>query len=192
MHSDEPPQELLDAIAAEPSKKSVDLREVRQLARKLHNTYVEKWEIEERLKTVNVSIYNIETKDLPELFGIAGIASLTVEAEGNHPAFVAEKETIYGAKIPDDKRKEALQWFDESGHGDLVKAVIIVQFGMHEHNERLALQELLSSHGYEYIAEERVHHMTLKAFVKRELEKGRRIPMDLLGASVTNAVKIKE
>jgi hypothetical protein len=180
------------AMALEDTRrKPADLTQVRDKAKELRDAYIDKAEAEDRVKLIQSQINAIEQKELIELFNRVGIASVTVEAEGNHPAFVAERKTIYGAKIPDEHRQEALAWFENSGHGDLVKAEVTVTFGMQEHDKRLSLLELLASNGYECYSDETIHAQTLKAFVKRELIAGRIIPLDLLGAYFFDQVKIK-
>lgn len=184
-------QELFDAIEAEPEE-VVDLTVVRNMALHLRDSYLEKAEVEEKLKGIQSKITNIERKELPDLFSKAKLSSISVEPDGNHPGFVAERKTVYTAKIPDDKRMEAFQWFEEQGHGDLVKSIINIIFGMQEHERRLEVMKLLSDNGVEYYTDESIHAQTLKAFVKRELQAGRIIPMDVLGAYFFDEVKIKE
>jgi len=183
-------QELFDAVESE-TPEVVDLTTVRKKAVELRDAYYEKQHLEERVKNLETRIKGIERRDLPDLFSKAKISSVTVEADGNHPAFIAERDTVYGAKIPEEKRQKAFQWFESQGHGDLVKSVIQIVFGMQEHEERLRVMELLNKHNIEYWNNESIHAMTLKAFVKRELKAGRIIPMDLLGAYIFEEVKIK-
>ena len=183
-------QELFDAVEKEPEE-VVDLTTVRKKAVELRDTYLRKADLENELKALQSSITKIERNELPDLFGSAKISSITVEADGNHPAFIAKRETVYTAKIPDDKRQDAFQWLENNGHGDLVKAVIDITFGMQEHERRLKVMKLLSDAGVEYYTNESVHHMTLKAFVKTEIQAGRIIPFDLLGAYIFDEVKIK-
>ena len=183
-------QALFDAVEAEPEKK-VDLTEIRKKASELWDRYREKTELEERVKNLNSRIQAIERNELPEMFTQVGMSSITVEAMGNRPAFIAERGTVYTAKIPDDKRMEAFQWFEQQGHGDLVKSEISIIFGMQEHENRLRVMKLLSDNNVEYYTNESVHHMTLKAFVKREILAGHIVPRDLLGVFVFDEVKIK-
>jgi hypothetical protein len=183
--------DLLDVIASEPTE-VVDLTVVRNRAVQLRDHYLLKTEVEERLKQINSMITKIERDELPELFSKAKISSLTVEADGNHPAFIAERTTVYNAKIPENKRQEAFQWFEQQGHGDLIKSVINIIFGMQEYEQRLRVMKLLSDAGVEYYTNESVHHMTLKAFVRTELQAGHIIPMDLLGAYIFDEIKIKQ
>jgi hypothetical protein len=182
-------QEALDLL--ESYEKKVDLSPITDRAKELRDAYLEKNDLEQKLKQANEKIQRIERNELPEMFTQAGISSISVEASGNHPAFVAERSTVYTAKIPDEKRIAAFQWMEQNGHGDLVKSIININFGMQEHEERLRVMKLLKDAGVQYYTNESVHHMTLKAFVKGEVLKGNPIPMDLLGAYVFDEVKIK-
>jgi hypothetical protein len=186
-------QELYDEVAGNPvPSKEVNLTTIRDKAKELRDFYLQKADLENQLREANERIVHVERHELIDMFNSAGISSVTVDPDGNHPAFIAERSTVYGAKIPDEKRIEALQWFDQQGHGDLVKSVITIQFGMQEHEKRLEAMKLLDAHGIEYYTNESVHHMTLKAFVKGELKKNHVIPMDLLGAYMFDQVIIKQ
>ena len=182
-------QDTLDLL--EGYDKPVDLTKIRQRAQALRDAYLKKLDLEDQLKQVSEGIKKIERDELPEMFTNAGVSSITVGADGNHPAFIAERVTVYTAKIPDEKRQAAFEWFEQQGYGDLVKSVINIIFGMQEHEERLRVMEILAKNNVEYYTNESVHHQTLKAFVKREIQGGRIIPMDLLGVYVFDEVKIK-
>ena len=185
-------QEILDAVAADPlPEKEVNLTTIREKAKELRDHYLEKAYLEEQLKALGAKIQHVERHELIDMFDAAGISSVTVDSSGNLPAFVAERTTLYGAKIPDERRMEAFAWFEQQGHGDLIKSVITIQFGMQEHEERLRAMKILNDNHIEYYTNESVHHMTLKAFVKHEVQRGHVIPMDLLGAYVFDEVKIK-
>jgi hypothetical protein len=172
-------------------EKPVDLNVIRQRAVELRDAYLKKTDLENQVKVVEKNIQKIERDELPEMFTNAGISSVTVEAEGNHPPFIAERGTVYTAKIPDDKRAAAFDWLETNGHGDLIKSVINIFFGMQEHEERLRVMKILSDAGVQFYTNESVHHMTLKAFVKTQIQKGNMIPNDLLGVFVFDEVKIK-
>jgi hypothetical protein len=181
---------LYDALANEPAA-PVDLTTIRRKAVQLRDAYLEKADLEERVKKVQTKITDIERKDLPDMFSQAGVSSVTVEADRNHPAFVAQRGTVYTAKIPDEKRMDAFEWFEQQGHGDLIKSVINIVFGMQEHEERLRVMKILADNHIPYYTNESIHHQTLKAFVKREITGGRIVPQDLLGVFIFDEVKIK-
>jgi hypothetical protein len=184
--TDETALDLLESY-----EKPVDLNIIRDRAKELRDTYLKKNDLEQQLKQVGQSIQKIERDELPEMFTRAGISSITVEASGNHPPFIAERSTVYSAKIPDEKRTEAFEWLEQNDHGDLVKSVINIFFGMQEHEARLRVMKILDEAKVQYYTNESVHHMTLKAFVKSQILAGYTIPMDLLGAYVFDEVKIK-
>lgn len=182
-------EEALDIL--ENYEKPVDLTLIKKRAVELRDLHLKKADLEQQLELVKHSITKVEQDELPEMFTRAGISSVTVEPTGNHPGFVAARKTVYNAAIPEEKRQEAFKWFEQNGHGDLVKSVIDITFGMQEHEKRLFVMKLLSEAGIQFYNHESIHHMTLKAFVKREIEAGHIIPMDVLGAFVVDEVKIK-
>ena len=183
-------QELFDAVRSEV-RDPVDLTTVKEKAKELRDSYLQKQDIEAQLQQVDKRITDIERSELPDLFSQVGVSRIDVEPDGNHPGFVAERKTVYTAKIPDEHRQDAFEWLEQQGHGDLVKSVINIIFGMQEHDKRLAVMKLLSDHGIEFYNNESVHASTLKAFVKREIQAGRIIPQDLLGVFIFDEVKIK-
>lgn len=183
--------QALDLLDDYQKDKTVSLKTIQGHAVELRDYYLKKADLEQQLEQIKNKIQKIERDELPEMFTKAGVSSVTVEPTGNHPAFVAERKTAYNASIPEDKRQDAFQWLEDNGHGDLVKSVIDITFGMQEHEKRLAVMKLLSDAGIQFYNHESIHHMTLKAFVKREITAGRMIPMDLLGVFVFDEVKIK-
>jgi hypothetical protein len=183
-------QELFDAIAAEEHKPA-DLVALRKKASELRDEHLRLDVLQAEVKKVQANITRLERKDLVDMFNEAKVSSVTVDPEGNQPAFVAERNTVYNAKIPDDKRVEAFDWFEQQGHGDLIKSIINIIFGMQEHEERLRVMKILADNGIQYYTNESIHHQTLKAFVKREIQAGHIIPRELLGVYVFDEVKIK-
>lgn len=183
-------QELFDTIASE-TEEVVDLTVVRQKVKELRDSHLRKLDLEEQLAKIQSRIAKIERNELPDMFSKAKISSVVVEADGNKPAFLAERKTVYTAKIPDERRQEAFEWFEQQGHGDLVKSVINIIFGMQEHEERLRVMKILAENKIEYYTNESIHAQTLKAFVKREIQAGHILPMDTLGIFIFDEVKIK-
>ena len=184
----------IDALlneAEEQKQTGVRIAAVREAVAHLRELDQQRADLEERLTQIKNRITEITEVELVNLFGEANISSLTLDADGNYPAVKAERVNYYSAKIPEDREAEAFDWFERSGHGDLVKSVISVPFGMKELEESKRLAEKLEAEGYDYNSKLGVHHTTLKAFVKSELEAGRTLPMDLLGAYQGEMVKLK-
>ena len=186
--------EFIDAIlqeAEEQKQTGVRVQEVKAAVAQLRELEQTRVGRGERLTAVKNRISELTEVELVKLFMEANVTSMTIEADGNYPAVKAERVNFYSAKIPEDREAEAFDWFEREGHGDLVKSVITVPFGMRELEQAKKLAEKLTAAGYDYNSKLGVHHTTLKAFVKSELEAGRTLPMDLLGAYQGEIVKLK-
>lgn len=70
----------------------------------------------------------------------------------------------YFAKIPKDRETEAFDWLKDNGFGSLIKTKVVESTG--------------------------VHHQTLKAFVKEQMEAGNEIPQETFGVFVKQVTKI--
>jgi len=185
-------QEILDAVEQDPiPEKQSDLAIIQAKAVELRDLYNTKAELEARVKETNEKIQHVERHELIDMFDAAGISVLGVDPVGNYPAFVAQRVTTYGSKKPTELDPQVYAWFENNGHGDLIKATVTIQFGMQEHKAWRDTMNLLTDHGIQFSSNIAIHNSTLKAFVKRELQGGRVIPMDLLGAYVFDEVKIK-
>lgn len=187
--------DYLEEAAAEVAKtiESTDkLDRVRQAVKRLRDLEFEKLQLEERLATIKNEILTLEQRDLVSLFSEVHVSSISIEAEGNLPAVTADRVPFYSAKIPAEREGEAFSWFNREGHGDLIKTSLSLSFGMGERDRAEQVESLLEKTGVEYSSKLGIHPSTLKAFVKTEIESGRSLPMDLLGAYAGEVVKIKE
>jgi hypothetical protein len=185
-------QDILDAVEQDPvPEKQSDLTIIQAKAVELRDLYQQKADLEARVKETSEKIQHVERHELIDLFDAAGISFIGVDPVGNYPAFVAQRITTYGSKKPTELDSQVYDWFETNGHGDLIKATITIQFGMQEHEERLNAMKLLAEHDIQFSSNIAIHNSTLKAFIKRELQAGHVIPMDLLGAYVFDEVKIK-
>ena len=100
-------------------------------------------------------------------------------------------QTFYGASIPKDRTEEAFNWLRTNNYGDLIKNVVSVSFGRNEDNVAKSVAGELQSKGFATSQKEWVEPMTLKAFVKEQVEAGRAIPSDLFGIFTGRKAKIK-
>ena len=183
-------EEALSAVA-EALSSTDKLERVRNAVRQLRDLEAQKTELEDELIEIKRKITDLTERELVKLFSEAHISSLSLDAEGNLPAIVAEKGTYYSAKIPEEKELEAFNWLHANGHGDLVKSEIKLTFGMGERDQAEEVEVTLAQKGVDYTSKLQVHPSTLKSFVKHEIEAGHAIPMELLGAYAGETVKIK-
>ena len=85
-------KELLDEIAVHPvPEKEVSLTTIREKATELRDFYLQKADLENQLRETNERIVHVERHELIDMFNSAGISSVTVDPDGNHPAFIAER-----------------------------------------------------------------------------------------------------
>ncbi len=97
----------------------------------------------------------------------------------------------YSASIAKDRADEAFQWLTEAGHGSLIKNHVTAAFGRGEDNSAKDLLAELEQRGMQTQTKTWVEPMTLKSFVKEQVEKGENLPYDLLGIFVGQRAKIR-
>jgi len=101
-----------------------------------------------------------------------------------------EVKPFYAARIPLSKVDDAFTWLRENGHGDLIKNNVMLTFGRNQDNEAKSLVAELRDKGHNVKQAEKVEPMTLKAFVKEQIQGGKNVPADLFGVYVASKTKI--
>lgn len=153
--------------------------------------------LEQRIERGNALLGDLQTQlrqlleqRLPAKLQELGVKSLKLE-DGS----VVEANEIVRASIPSDPEKQqaALNWLRSNNHEDLIKNVVEAKFGKGEDElADRAMQALMTAtNGQNVNRKMTVHPQTLAAFVREQLEKGKPIPLDVLGAYVTTVAKIK-
>lgn len=189
----QPSAALLAAIEEAPPSQSEDkLEQVRDLVRRARDLEREMENLEERQKELGREYFEVRTQKLPALFAELNMLAFTLDADGNEPAYEAKLETMISASIPEEKRPEAFKWLEKHKHGDLIKNTFSVLFGMGDNKKAKKLAAFLKKNKMEYDAKAAVHPSTLKAFVREQIEKGRAVPLDLLGAFIQQTVNVKQ
>lgn len=168
---------------------------VRSKVRETRDALLTQKAAQERVAEISKTLNDLYHKQLPDLFMEAGIDSLGLEAEGNLPAFDTKLKPFYKASIPKDKEGEAFSWLEKQGHGDMIKNMFSVQFGMGDNTKAKKLEAFLKKEKISYECGRGVPWNTLTAFVKEQIEdrkvKPSDLPLDLLGAYVGRIVTIK-
>ena len=98
---------------------------------------------------------------------------------------------FYSASIPKTRQEEAFDWLRDNGHESLIKNQVAVSFGRSEDAVAQLLMDRLQAEGFETQQKVWVEPMTLKAFVKEQVEGGSPIPSDLFGIYIGEQAKIK-
>ena len=143
-------------------------------------------ELEDKVKKVKAAEVKLSENDIPNLMQQAGIQLLKLN-DGSS----VEVKPYYAARIPVSRQEEAFGWLRDNGHGDLIKNNVTLTFGRSQDNEAKSLVDDLRNKGHNVKQAEKVEPMTLKAFVRDEIENGRNVPADLFGVYVATRTKIK-
>jgi len=101
-----------------------------------------------------------------------------------------EIKPYYGARIPASRTEEAFDWLRENNFADLIKNNVTLTFGRNEDNVAKSIVDDLRNKGHNVKQAEKVEPMTLKAFVREQIEKGKDVPADLFGVYVATRTKL--
>ena len=140
---------------------------------------------EEKLSTLKNKARDLEERTIPEMMQEAGVSLLKL-SDGS----TVEVKPFYAAKIPESRVEEAFGWLRSEGFEDLIKNTVTASFGRGQDNQVSELIGVCEKFGFNYNKKEKVEPMTLKAFVKEQVEGGKKLPFDLFGVYIANKTKI--
>lgn len=176
-------------LEAESTRIKVDTdvtKDIAQSCNKLLGLQEQMSKCEEHLKSLQTEARLLSEQEIPNLMQQAGVSMLKL-ADGSS----VEVKPLYTAKIPVSKQDEAYTWLRDNGYGDIIKNNVTVTFGKSEDNAARSVFHDLKEAGHNVVQKEKVEPMTLKAFVREQIENGHNIPMDLFGVYVANKTNIK-
>lgn len=148
---------------------------------------IEDW-IEKRegeLKKAKEELRKISEVAIPNAMMEIGMSQFTL-LDGSK---VSVKQEVY-ASIAEGKQDAAFNWLRKTGNDGLIKNVISCQFSKGEDEEAIKAAQALVELGYRPEQKQSVHPMTLKAFLKEQMEKGVEVPLADFGAHTVNKTKI--
>jgi hypothetical protein len=141
--------------------------------------------IDEQLKTLKATEATLSGQTIPNLMHKAGLSLIKLK-DGS----AVEVKPFYAASIPLSKADEAFTWLRDNGHGDLIKNNVLITFRCQQDNEAKSLVAELREKGHNVKQAEKVESMTLKAFVREQIQDGKNVPADLFGVYVASKTKI--
>lgn len=165
---------------------NVDLEYVSKLAAQQVQLETEIANMKDDLKEKQEELEELQGKTLPDAMREIGLTAIQLE-DGSSITITP----VIGAHISKVNLKAAHDWLRENGFGDLIKNEIKLAFGKEE--DHLADQAVaqMEELGFPVERKEAVHHSTLKAFVKEQLEKGTPLPLDKFGVFQGHKTQIK-
>ena len=142
-------------------------------------------EKENEMKVLKEKHRRISQDLLPEALLEAGVSEFKLK-DGTKVSTL----TYYSARISPDDREEAFNWLRENDFADLIKNTVSVSFGRDEDDAAKDLRDELSSNGMNTTQKEWVEPMTLKAFVREQVEKGSDLPLETFNVYIGQKSKI--
>tara|TARA_R100000008_G_C3579631_1_gene167576 strand:- start:392 stop:934 length:543 start_codon:yes stop_codon:yes gene_type:complete len=142
-------------------------------------------EKEEAISKLKHKIRDMEERIIPEMMQEAGVSKIKLK-DGTE----VEIKPFYAAKIPESRVEEAFSWLRGKGFEDLIKNTVTASFGRGQDNQVSELISVCEKFGFNYNKKEKVEPMTLKAFVREQVEGGKELPFDLFGVYIANKTKI--
>lgn len=174
------------------------LKTLREMIAKVRQLENEKTKITEHLQSIAKDLNQYYQTKLPELFTLCGTNLIGLEKEGDLPAVQAKLVPYYSANIAAgwelERKKAAFKWLTDNKFGDLIKTEISLTFNREDHDKaQIVFNELTSDKTLNADMKESVNSKTLTAWLKEQIEKYNNVPpLDIIGASVGNIVKLKE
>ena len=181
---------LLDEMESDITTPTIgdnSLKEMSDLCAEQVSLQEEVKQLEEQLKAKKQAVNKLSLEIIPAKMSELGLESLTLK-DGSS----VEVKQLVQAAIPVPRREEAFKWLRDRGHGDLIKNEIYTSFGMSEDSIANEFIDKVKSLGYQPIQKLSVHPMTLKAFVREQINEGSELPMDTFGVFVGAETKISK
>lgn len=194
-HLSQIPEHILNEQDTIKVASDEDLKRAQKLAKEFVEIGLNMEELEKQLKVLKERKSQIESREIPDLFGEIGVDVIGLP-DDNCDVIV---RPYYKANIPaswdPDRREQAFRWLDENGHGDVISVTVSVDF---QRGEKALADELVNlirtkfsgANSHQVKTVMGVPWTTLTALVKEQVEQGEAIPLDTLGATVGQVAKI--
>lgn len=152
----------------------VSLGDVADLAKRLADAVKGVTVAEENLRECKEALRLVQEEALPAAMAKLGLSEIKLDTGEK-----VSVSTYYSASIAAENKAVVFEWLHEHGHGDIIKHAVSVDFKKGEAEAARAAVDSLANIGLAPKDEIKVAPMTLKAFVKEELEAGRELPPEL-------------
>lgn len=188
------------------------LEELKKLIRQYRDDKFEVDNILQSAQEKNKALNELKRKIIPEFMQEIGVPSITLEAEGNYPAFTTECKPFYAANIaadwPPELREAAFEYIEKLGYGELIKT--FVTFAFPRELQKTVVPFLKNCKDMEITVTEKdgsktnfklpvpevqrtIHPGTLAKWLREQVEKGGAIPdLDKIGGFVGVVADVKE
>lgn len=144
--------------------------------------------LNDQLEKKQAELRKVQTDLLPAAMKQARMQDFTLD----NGARVEVSDEVY-ASITEANEPKAFSWLESTNNGSIIKEEFKVVFGAGEGKRARQFEVTLQKIGItDYSQKRGVHHSTLKAFVKAELERGSEstLPRDAFGVFQQRVAKV--
>lgn len=141
--------------------------------------------LEQQLKDKQEQLRKLSQETLPNMMAEVGLASFKLP----NGRSIEIKDVVY-AKLPEDSYT-AFSWLRTKGMDGVIKTQVVLNYGKGDDHKLQAIQEALAQMGEVPVVKSTIHHMTLRALVKEQIEKGSDIPLEAFGAGTLRTAVVK-
>lgn len=127
----------------------------------------------------------IARTQIPDIMDELGMQSFKL-ADGS----TLDVKTSINASISEDNKPAAFAWLTEHEKDGIIKTKVTSEFGKGEIEAAREAVKALTEAGFGAMLDQSVHPMTLKSFVKEQLEEGVNIPLEVFGVFEFKEAKI--
>ena len=139
------------------------------------------------LKATQKELKVLSEEDIPALLSEVGLSEITL----TNGQKISTNSYYYG-RITEHNQQEAFEWLQNNGHGDIIKNVVSVSFGRDEDVNAEKLLSNLQDNGYTTNGKKWVEPMTLKAFIREQVESGNDLPLETFNVYIGQKIKVKK
>ena len=137
------------------------------------------------LKSTQKELKTLSEEDIPALLSEVGLSEITL----TNGKKISTSAYYYG-RITEHNQQEAFEWLQDNGHGDIIKNVVSVSFGRDEDVNAEKLLSNLQDNGYTTNGKKWVEPMTLKAFIREQVESGNDLPLEPFNVYIGQKTRI--
>jgi len=181
--------ENIDSLIADASSmlwSEKDAEELNELIQKQINIEEQLDKIKVAEKNLKQALYEVQEVSLPDKLNSLNINSFT------YKHMTVTVQSYYSARIKPEYEEKAFEWLEDNNHTDLIKNDINLTFKKGEDEEANEAFDLLLKHDFDPSRKSYVHHSTLKAFVREQIENQTpNFPLETFGVYVGQRSIIK-
>ena len=182
-------QTLLNEMSGDSAKGQVTndkLEELSQLVHKFKELEDAIEEEEEYLKKLKEDADALGMGKIPDLFDSLGLSEIKLKTGEK-----VEIKRDFAATITAEKQEGCFNWLKEHGHDGIIKHDVVTTIKKGETEEYSKLLNALNTLGISYTDKSYVHPMTLKSFVKEQINAGADFPQEQFSVFPVRKTKIK-